>query len=84
MILGGIIQNCEDLILSTQIIIYGNGEFGPLKKIIKNKYNYMNLNDNEKNGENKSQFNNKIDFDIENNSRDNMGTLKISKDLPTI
>ena len=83
MILGGIIQNCEDLILSTQIIIYGNGEFGPLKKIIKNKYKYMNLNDNEKNGENKSQFNNKIDFDIENNSRDNMGTLKISKDLPS-
>ena len=77
MILGGIIQNCEDIILSTQVIIYG--DFGPIKKMIRNKYKYMNLNDKEKNGE----INNKIDFDIENNTRDNMGTLKISKDIPS-
>lgn len=79
MIVGGIIQNCEDIILSSQVIIYGDNGF--LSKAFRKHYKYFNLNDNEnKIGDNRGLMNDKIDFDIENNSKDRMGTLKTSKD----
>ena len=77
MILVGLIQNCEDLILSSQVIIYG--VMGPLSKMFKKQYKYLSVDDNEKIIENKSFVNEKIDFDIEHNSRDHMGELKINK-----
>ena len=79
MIVGGIIQNCEDIILSSQVIIYGDKGF--LSKIFRKHYKYFNLSDNDdKIGDNKGLMNDKIDFDIEHNSKDHMGTLKIGKD----
>ena len=75
MIIGGIIQNCEDLVLSSQVIMYsGNSSLGT---ILRKKYNYLNLDDNEKDDDN--TINRKIDFDLENNSKDHMGILKINK-----
>ena len=78
MILGGIIQNCEDVVLSSQVIIYG--DVGPLSAIFKKKLKYISLDTEDKGVETKSLVNDKIDFDIENNSRDQMGVLKTSKD----
>ena len=81
MILGGILQNCEDVVLSSQVIIYG-GCGGGLKLFGKNN-KYVNLNVNEDFGETKGIVNDKIDFDLEEgNHKDRMGTLKIknSKD----
>ena len=77
MILGGLIQNCEDLILSSQVIIYG--DMGSLSKMFKKQYKYLSVDDNEKKTEDNSFVNDKIDFDIEHNSRDHMGELKINK-----
>ena len=77
MILGGLIQNCEDLILSSQVIIYG--DMGPLSKMFKKQYKYLSVDDHEKITEDKSFVNDKIDFDIEHNSRNHMGELKINK-----
>ena len=80
MIIGGIIQNCEDLVLSSQVIIYGESSF--LSKVFRKHYKYMSLSDSDKVGDSKNLINEKIDFDIESNSRDQMGTLKINKDEP--
>ena len=77
MVFGGLIQNCEDLILSSQVIMYG--DVGPLSKLLRKQYKYLSTDDNEKIGEDKSLMNDKIDFDTENNSKDHMGELKIKK-----
>lgn len=63
IVIGGIIQNCEDIILALQLILYDDS----LKKIFrKNKYNNFSK-DNEKNN---SQVNSKIDFEMENKALD--------------
>ena len=77
MILGGIIQNCEDIVLSSQVVIYGN--VGPLSDIFRKRLKYINLESDDKFIESKSLMSDKIDFDIESNSRDQMGVLKINK-----
>ena len=59
MIIGGIIMNCEDIILSTQVMIYDDNSF--LNRIFR-KQKYVNL-DEVKN----SDESNKIDFDTEKN-----------------
>ena len=58
MIIGGIIMNCEDIVLSSQVIIYS--EDGIFSKIFKRRYKYVNLEDAKKSSET-----NKIDFDTE-------------------
>ena len=58
MIIGGIIMNCEDIVLSSQVIIYS--EDGIFSKIFKRRYKYVNLEDVKKSSET-----NKIDFDTE-------------------
>ena len=58
MIIGGIIMNCEDIVLSSQVIIYS--EDGIFSKIFKKRYKYVNLEDVKKSSET-----NKIDFDTE-------------------
>ena len=60
MIIGGIIMNCEDIILSSQVIIYGDNNF--LNIILRRKQKYVNLDD-VRSGEES----NKIIFDTENN-----------------
>ena len=78
MVIGGIIQNCEDLILSSQVIAYGESNF--ISKIFTKRYKYLNLSDNDKVVDSKNLMNDKIDFDIENNKRDHMGVKIIGKD----
>ena len=46
MILGGIIQNCEDVVLSSQVIIYG--DVGPLSALFKKKLKYISLDTEDK------------------------------------
>ena len=58
MIIGGIIMNCEDIVLSSQVLIYGENSI--LNKIFKKKNKYVNLEDVKKTNES-----NKIDFDTE-------------------
>lgn len=58
MIIGGIIMNCEDIILSSQVLIYSENSI--LNKIFKKKNKYVNLEDVKKTSES-----NKIDFDTE-------------------
>jgi uncharacterized protein with PQ loop repeat len=58
MIIGGIIMNCEDIILSSQVLIYSENSI--LNKIFKKKNKYVNLEDVKKTNES-----NKIDFDTE-------------------
>ena len=58
MIIGGIIMNCEDIVLSSQVLIYGENSI--LNKIFKKKNKYVNLEDVRKTSES-----NKIDFDTE-------------------
>jgi len=77
MILGGIIQNCEDIVLSSQVVIYGN--VGPLSDIFRKKLKYISLESDDKFIESKNLMSDKIDFDVENNSRDQMGVLKVNK-----
>lgn len=79
MVFGGLIQNCEDLVLSSQVIMYG--DVGPLSKLLRKQYKYLSTDDNERMGEDKSLMNDKIDFDTENNSKDHMGELKIKKNV---
>ena len=56
MIIGGIIMNCEDIILSTQVLLYNENSF--LNKIFKRRNKYVNLDDVKN-----SEESNKIDFD---------------------
>lgn len=60
MIVGGIIMNCEDVILSSQVIIYG--EDNVLNIIFRRKQKYVNLDEVKNTIET-----NKIDFDTEKN-----------------
>ena len=65
IVVGGIIQNCEDIILSLQIILYDDS----LKTIFRRKNKYNNFStDNEKVN---NQENSKIDFEMENKSLEN-------------
>ena len=75
MILGGILQNCEDLVLSSQVIIYSKDN--PLSNYFRKRYSYLNLESNDK--EDNAIIDRKIDFDLENNTRDHMGVLKVNK-----
>lgn len=75
MILGGILQNCEDLVLSSQVIMYSRDN--PLSIYFKKRYNYLNLDSNDK--DDRAIYDGKIDFDLESNSKDHMGILKVSK-----
>ena len=59
MIIGGIIMNCEDIILSSQVIIYGDNNL--LNMIFRRKTKYVNLD------EVRSEESNKIDFDTTKN-----------------
>ena len=75
MIIGGLIQNCEDVILSSQLIIYG--ENGIANRLFKNRFKYFSLSNNEDANYNKGIMNDKIEYDLEENNRDKMGELKI-------
>jgi uncharacterized protein with PQ loop repeat len=75
MIIGGLIQNCEDVILSSQLIIYG--ENGIANRLFKNRFKYFSLSNNEDVNYNKGIMNDKIEYDLEENNRDKMGELKI-------
>ena len=74
MILGGLIQNCEDIILSSQVLIYGDTEI----RLFKKRFKYFSLSNDEDISENKGIANDKIEYDLEENNRDKMGELKIN------
>ncbi len=78
MIVGGLIQNCEDIILSTQVICYS--EDGIIAKIMKKKFkNFSIVNYHDIDAHNKRKgINEKIDFELDGYSRDKMGELKIN------
>lgn len=78
MIVGGLIQNCEDIILSTQVICYS--EDGIIAKIMKKKFkNFTIDNYHDIDAHNKRKgINEKIDFELDGYSRDKMGELKIN------
>ena len=61
MIIGGIIMNCEDIILSSKVMIYGENNI--LNIIFRKKQKYVNL-DEVKN----SKESNKLDFYTSKNS----------------
>ena len=63
IIIGGIIQNFEDIFLTMQIIIYDDS----LRAIFRKK----NKNNNNGNGNINNQMNSKIDFEMENKPLDN-------------
>ena len=80
MILGGIIQNCEDIILSSQVLIYGDTGI----RLFKKRFKYFSLSNDEDISENKGIANDKIEYDLEENNRDKMGkctTIKVKKYL---
>ena len=79
MIIGGLIQNCEDVILSSQLIIYGENGFA--NRLFKNRFKYFSLSNNEDVNYNKGIMNDKIEYDLEENNRDKMGELKIKSRL---
>ena len=62
MFIGGIIMNCEDIILSAQVLLYNENSF--LNKLLKRSYKYVNLDDVKN-----SEESNKIDFDTTKYSR---------------
>ena len=74
MILGGLIQNCEDIILSSQVLIYGDTGI----RLFKKRFKYFSLSNDEDISENKGIANDKIEYDLEENNRDKMGELKIN------
>ena len=57
MVIGGIIMNCEDIILSSQVILYGDNNF-----FNKKRPKYVNLDEVKNNNDL-----NRIDFDTETN-----------------
>ena len=57
MVIGGLIMNCEDIILSSQVIIYGDNNF-----FNKKRPKYVNLDEVKNNNDL-----NRIDFDTETN-----------------
>ena len=78
MIVGGLIQNFEDIILSTQVICYS--EDGIIAKIMKKKFKNFSIdNYHDIDAHNKRKgINEKIDFELDGYSRDKMGELKIN------
>ena len=67
MIFGGLIMNCEDIVLNTQVIIYDENNF--LSKIIfKKRQRYVTLEDDK----NISNTSNKIDFEGDKNNETNV------------
>ena len=56
MIIGGIIMNCEDIILSSQVLFYNEDSF--LNKVFQKRPKYVNLDEVKD-----SEQNNKLDFD---------------------
>ena len=78
MIVGGLIQNCEDIILSTQVMCYS--EDGIVARIMKKKFknftidNYHDIDAHIK----RKGIKDKIDFELDGYSRDKMGELKIN------
>ena len=78
MIIGGLIQNCEDIILITQVLFYS--EDGCVAKILKKKFkNYGIDNYHDIDAHNKrKRDDDKIDFEMDGFSRDKMGELKIN------
>ena len=79
MIIGGLIQNCEDIILSSQLLIYG--ENGIASRFFKKRFKYFSLSSNEDVNDNKGIMNDKIEYDLELNNRDKMGELKIKSKI---
>ena len=76
MILGGLIQNCEDIILSSQVLIYSEKGLG--YRLCKKRFKYFSLSSNDNLDDNKNIMNEKIEYDLEDNNRDKMGELKIN------
>ena len=60
MIIGGIIMNCEDIILSSQFLVYDENSF--VNKIFQRRTKYVNLDEVKSNEES-----NKLDFDTNMN-----------------
>ena len=65
MIIGGIIMNCEDIVLSSQVLIYSENSFVE-KYICRRKHKYVTLEEDKH-----SNTSNKIDFAGDNNSSEN-------------
>ena len=61
MLVGGIVMNCEDIILNSQMIIYSENNFVG-KYILRRKQTYVNLDDDKA-----ISNSNKIDFDENKN-----------------
>ena len=79
MTIGCLIQNCEDIILSTQVIFYS--EDGCVAKILKKKlknYGIDNYFDIDAHDKRKRNDNDKIDFELDGFSRNKMGELTIN------
>ena len=79
MIIGGLLQNCEDIILSSQLIIYGENGFA--NRFFKNRFKYFSLSNNDDINESKRIMNDKIEYDLEENNRNQMGELKIKSKI---
>lgn len=60
MIIGGIIMNCEDIILSSQVLVYDENSF--VNKIFQRRTKYVNLDEVKS-----SEESNKLDFDTNMN-----------------
>ena len=65
MIIGGIIMNCEDIVLSSQVLIYSENSFVE-KYICRRKHKYVTLEEDKH-----SNTSNKIDFAGDKNSSEN-------------
>ena len=76
IVVGTLIQNCEDIILSSQVIIYGRDGF--ISKFIRRQSKNFGFNGYDDINENSNIMNDKIDFYMEENARDKMGELKIN------
>ena len=64
MLVGGIVMNCEDIILNSQMIMYSENNFIG-KYILRKKQRYVNLDDDKA-----ISNSNKIDFDGDKNSNE--------------
>ena len=76
IVVGTLIQNCEDIILSSQVIIYGRDGF--ISKFIRRQSKNFGFNGYDGINDNSNIMNDKIDFYMEENARDKMGELKIN------
>ena len=65
MIIGGIVMNCEDIVLSSQVLIYSENSFVE-KYICRRKHKYVTLEEDKH-----SNISNKIDFAGDKNSSEN-------------